>query len=626
MKYLFLLLSFLLIQTAIAQPKLSDQDFSSQYRLARVYEETRDYTNAVRIYVELHKARQDFSEVSDGLFRCYFILKKFPEAEQILRDRMKTEGETFDLLLQLGATLSKEGKKEEALAAFEKANGTDPDMHPFSRATAIAGEMVKATYAEEALAYLKRMRKQNDEDNLFTGEIGSLLFKMGRYEEGTKEYLSLLEKNDNQLVFVQSHLAVITQDSLIRKSVFNTVTSNIDMKAATVPQLRLLAWCYGELKDYRHSYEIMMTLDERSMKSNVSVSGFEVYQFAERARNEGALDVAVMAYDEAIKRLQRTGNDPRREYFMGQAELGSLKVRAQIILAKPHFTKQEIADIVMRFVQYADSKLENDLALEALLRGGEIAFRYGFDLATARSLYGKMLARARGYSERMRDAIFALEEISLAEGNLAGARQHLKKISAELLIRNRAEDEETRKRVIYENSRIDYYEGSFDSAMTKLNMVASDPASDYANDAISLTTLIEENREGNDVALKLFARAELMTLAHEYALCLSAYQSILESLPTASITDDATLRAADLMAILGKPADAVTLLEQMQEKMVTSPLADRAGFRAAEIVEQEMKERSRAQKMYEDFLERYPKSPLGAEARKRARKLRGDSF
>ncbi len=606
---------------------MSDQELSSQFRIARVYEETRDFTNAVRVYSELHKARPDFSEVSDGLFRCYFLLKKFPEAEQILRERITAEGESFDILLQLGRVLSKEGKKSEALAVFEKADKADPEQHPFSRATAISQYMVEATYAEEALEYLKRLRKDSDENYLFTGEIGSLLFKMGRYEEGTKEYLSLLEKNDNQLSLVQSRLAVITQDSLIRRSVFNTVTSNINVKKATIPQLRLLGWCYAELKDYRNSYEVMMTLDERGSSNGVSSSGFEIYIWAERTRNEGALDVAVMAYDEAIKRLQvSVSKSTNFESFLGQAELGALKARAQLVLSKPHPAKQEIVDVVERFVAYAGSKKRDDLSLEALIRAGEIAFRDAFDLKSARSIYEKTLGRVNTYSDKMRDALFALEEISLAEGDLQGARDQLKKISAAISLRKRTDDEETKKRIVFENGRIDYYEGSFDSAAVKFAVVAGDPNSDFANDAIAINALIEENREANDVALKLFARSELATLGHEYAQALSAYQSIRESTPTAPIVDDATLRSADLMVLLGKPADAVALLDQMQEKMATSPLVDRAGFRSAEIVEQELKDKSKAQKMYEDFLERYEKSPLCTEARKRARKLRGDSF
>jgi tetratricopeptide (TPR) repeat protein len=335
-----------------------------------------------------------------------------------------------------------------------------------------------------------------------------------------------------------------------------------------------------------------------------------------------------MAYDEAIKRLRKTTTgDVRGEFFMSQAELGALQTRSQFVLAKEHPEKAELDSLVRRFEAYADSKRQPDLVLLALSRAGEIAFHYSFDLEGAKRIYNKVVVRSSGTSERTREALFSLEEIALAQGKLDTARTELAAISDILAKRNRKEDEESRKRVLFELARIDYYSGDFDTALSKLAIVSADPASDYANDAIGLRSHIEENREaGNESALKLFARAELEVLGRNYPTALSAYQSIRDASPNAPVADDATLRTADLLVQLGNPVDAVHVLEEMQDKMSTSPLADRAGFRAAEIVEKEIKDKPRAQKMYEDFLERYEKSPLCTEARKRARKLRGDSF
>ena len=146
-----------------------------------------------------------------------------------------------------------------------------------------------------------------------------------------------------------------------------------------------------------------------------------------------------------------------------------------------------------------------------------------------------------------------------------------------------------------------------------------------ANDAIGLHSLISENT-GNDPALKLFARAELTSLGNDLNAALSAYRSIPETYPTATIVDESVLRAVELTVLLRKPNDAITLIENMLEKMPTSPLLDKASYREAEITETILKEKAKAQRMYEDFLARFPKSSLSSEARKRARTLRGDSF
>ena len=62
--FFFLLLP---LDALLAQP-ISDHEFAQKFQLARVYEETRDITNAIRVYSELHKARPQSVEISEGLF------------------------------------------------------------------------------------------------------------------------------------------------------------------------------------------------------------------------------------------------------------------------------------------------------------------------------------------------------------------------------------------------------------------------------------------------------------------------------------------------------------------------------------------------------------------------------
>jgi tetratricopeptide (TPR) repeat protein len=594
-------------------------------RLAQISEQGRDYVNAVRLYSELHKERPEYPEVSEGLFRSLFGLKKFDEAEKVVRERITHEGENFDIYISLAQVLAKENKRSDAVEAFMKAEKLGVEFHPYSLTVSISQAMVDVGLTEDALDYLKSSRSKIEEGDLLTGEIGSLLFKIGKYEEGTKEYLSMLAKNESQLGLIQSRISVFTQDSLVRKTILITITQNIEIKNATIPQLRLLAWSFGELKDYPNSYQVILALDEKSSGQNANASGYELFQFAERARTEGSLEVAVAAYEEALKRLKKaTGNDSRRDYFISQTELGALKTKAQLALTRD---TAAVSKAVNEFESFGSENRHTDLSLEAYQRAGDIAFKTLFDLERAHRIYSRMISRSTGTSERTREAFFALEEIALARGDLSNAGDNLGNIEKLLAQRSRPEDADITNRIIYERGRIEYYNGNFDSSFSILTVVASDAASDYANDAIALRTFIEENQEqDNNAALKLYAQADLAVLARDYQKALSALESIRESSPNALVTDDATIRSADLLVKLGKVTDAVTLLETMQDKISASPLNDKAGFRAAEIVEQELRDKPRAQKMYEEFLERYDKSSLSTEARKRARKLRGDTF
>jgi outer membrane protein assembly factor BamD (BamD/ComL family) len=154
-----------------------------------------------------------------------------------------------------------------------------------------------------------------------------------------------------------------------------------------------------------------------------------------------------------------------------------------------------------------------------------------------------------------------------------------------------------------------------------------EPASDYANDAIQLAGVLDEsNKPAHLAALKLFAQAQLAELKRNYAEAQTDYQSIVDGSPRSPLADDAALKLADVLVHVGKPELALQTLETMQEKMTSSPLLDQAAFRAAEIVERELHDPKRAQKMYEDFLVRFQRSNFDGDARERARRLRGDVF
>jgi tetratricopeptide (TPR) repeat protein len=607
---------------------MSDHDFLQQYRLARVYEETRDLGNAIRIYMELHKARPDAADVSESLFRGLYALKRYAEAEALLGERLSSkEPETPDLYLNLARVRSRLNKKSEALDAFSHAVKFAKDVSHYSTSILVAQTMMEVGYQEEALAMLIRQRENSEQPELFTDQIGGLYFKLGKYEEGAKEYLAMLRSNEQDLSLVQQRIAQFTADSSVRRQVIRIVTSHIDIDEASSAELRLLGWCYGELKNYKGALDIYLKLDNLGIKSSsASAGGYELYQFAERIRNEGALDVAVMAYNEAIKRFRKgAATDPQRRYFVSMAELGSLKTKEAYLKSMPEPPHDSLEHLVSDYQNYAQAQVQNDLAFDALLHGGELSFKVLRNYSNAQIIYENVLARSQSYTEKTRDAYFALEEIALAQGDLQAALLRLEVVSDIISRRKRPEDEETKKHILFERGRIDFYNGAFDSCMAKLDSVISDPNSDYANDAIGLHSLISENG-GNNAALKLFAKAELSSLGKDLNAALSAYRSIPETYPSATIADESVLRAVEILIQLKKPNDALAMLATMQEKMTTSPLLDKAAFREAEIVEVYVKDKAKAQRMYEDFLERYPKSPLCTEARKRARTLRGDSF
>ncbi|HYM21182.1 MAG TPA: tetratricopeptide repeat protein [Candidatus Kapabacteria bacterium] len=601
---------------------MTEDEFAQKYKVARVYEETRDLNNALRLYQDLYKIHPERRDVADGYVRTLYALKKFSDAEAILSERLSRESaDAGDLYLLIGKVRAQLGKKTEALDAFTKAADTPGIYDQYISTTNAANAMVDVGYNEEALALLQSHRHNTQEADYYSDKIAELLFKINRYDEGTDEYLALVRANDQWLHQIESRLSAFTIDTNSRRSIIKTVISHIDTNKATVSELQLLGWCYGELKDYWDALDVELIVDR---KSSNTATGIELVRFADRALAEGAYQAAARAYDEATARLRT--NYPNSQILFA-AGLGAIKAKQAYVMQQKPPSTNDLHNLVNSYTTFAAQTPGNDIAMPALIGAAEIELKQLHDPAKAKEIYEQVIARGHSASEPVVATYFSLEETSLEMANIPQARLYLDRLETLLRQHDRPSDAEPMRHIELERGRMDYFEGNFDTALTKLTIVAAISASDFANDAIALKSLIEENREGSsDAAMKVFAKADLLSLGSDIPAALSGFKSIRETFPKAAIADEATLRAADLMVKTNKPADAVALLEEMQEKMTDSPLLDRAAFREAEITERELSMKDKALKLYEDFLARYPKSSFCTEARQRARKLRGDVF
>jgi tetratricopeptide (TPR) repeat protein len=599
---------------------MSPTEYAQKIRLAEVYEETHDEGNAARVYEDLYRANPSDETVFEGLTRSLVYLKRYEEAEKIAKDKLQHDGSLNVLLLyaRLEALMN---KRQDALDAFHKAE-LATNAKDCQSVFPIVYAMMDVSYNQDALELLDRMRKiTGDDADICSSQIAGLYLRLGEFDRASSEFITILKSGEGNVGMVEQRLAQYMTDSLSRQTVLNALETQILAAQQTPATLRLLAWLYSEKKDYADALATIVKLDNMADKSNRGNQGYELLQFADRVRSEGALDVAVKAYDEAISRLKSSDN-ARQSYFISQAELGALKTKELYYLSRPH-SSDSVAQLVTRYEQYAASEQQGDLSLDALVHAGDLAFHELFNFDRATKDYERALTKSNGLNETAQHAAFGLVEVAVAAQNFPLAESRLSAIGQQLERSKPANELAVRDRILFERGRSDYYQLQFDSAVVYLNEVANDASSDYANDAIQLAGLIQDNITSGISRLKIFAKAARDENSHKYALADSEYQSLADNGPLA---DRAAMRSAEMLVKLGRPADGVNVLETMQEKMVTSPLLDDAAFREAEIVERELHDKARAQKMYEDFLAKYPNSIFVIDARERARKLRGDAF
>lgn len=615
------------VRPSYGQPdRLNRSEIEQKLRLAMVYEESHDLQSALRVYGELYHQDSTNEAVFDGFSRTLIGAKRYADALQITKSRLLVD-KGLDVVLQSARLTAMLNDREEALRQFKEAeeslNATE-----CSALFPVVYAMMDVSYNQDAIALLDKMRKlgPGEDADLCSSQIASLYLRLGDYGRAGGELLTLVRQNEGNVGMVEQRLAQYTTDSVSRTAVLGALEKQILSTDQTSGTIRLLAWVYGEEKDYRKALEATLRVDQMADPARNGTAGFELIQFGDRARNEGALDVAVDAYDEAIKRLKAAGNS-RQDYYIAQAELGSLRTREALVTSKES-TPAEITDLLTRYETYGATGAPSEFTSEAYFHAGDIAFHQAFDLDRATKDLENALNRSSMGSPRANDAAFMLVDVAIAGENFPLAENRLKTILSRFAGQAQRPGElNLRMHVLYDRALIDYYQGNFDSAAAKLDLVAEQASSDYANDAIQLQgLLVENNTPAGQAALRLYAKAGLAAQSKKFEEARAAYQSIVETQSSAPLADDAALKAVDMLVRLGKPEEAVRSLETMQEKMAMSPMIDQAIFREAEIVERSLHDKARAQRLYEDLLARFSNSALAPEARERARHLRGDVF
>ncbi|NJB36410.1 tetratricopeptide repeat protein [Croceivirga sp. JEA036] len=172
-----------------------------------------------------------------------------------------------------------------------------------------------------------------------------------------------------------------------------------------------------------------------------------------------------------------------------------------------------------------------------------------------------------------------------------------------------------------------FYKGDFDWALTQLKVLRSSTSQLIANDAMQLSLLISDNtyEDSTQVALKKYARADLLAYQQKTDDAILLLGTILEEHKGQQIEDEALLKQAELLEAKKKFDDARFNYIKIIEFFNDGILADDAHFKLAQLYEQHLNEPDKAMPLYEKIIYNYQDSYYFPQARKHFRRLRGDA-
>ncbi|MCA1751612.1 MAG: tetratricopeptide repeat protein [Cryomorphaceae bacterium] len=603
MKRLYILFTLLIFSAA---PALSQG--TSDEQLAAYYFESGEFEKARLYYEKLYDTNPGSANFT-ALFQSLTELKEYKDAEKLVKKHMKRFKSNI-YYIDLGGLYELTGDDKEASKAYQEAI----DNLPASQGMIIrtANEFIRRNKLELALETYKEGKKMLDGKYPFSYEIASLYGTMGDKERMISEYLDLISFNTAYLQTVQNALnrsmdlnEENDETDFLRKELLRRVQK--DPGETTFAEM--LTWLFLQKRDFNSAYVQLKAIDKR-----LNEDGQRVLNLATLSMNNGAYEVASKCYKYVAEKgrdnnyyvyarageLRADFETSRRNYPVDTAELKGLRERYESAIAELGNQRES----VNMFRQKA--KLEgfylNDM-LAATITLNEVLDMPGLPSQTRAEIKLELaeILVARDY---IWDASLLASQVDKA------FKQDLIGFEAKLL-----------------NARISYYVGDFEWAQAQLDVLKGSTSKLISNDAMRLSLLITDNLNLDTILDPMikFARADLMTLQNRFAEAEATLDSITSLYPYHSITDDVLMQKGKIAEAKGNIEGAIEYYGRVTSEHYFDIVADDALFRMAELYEEKLDDETNAGELYRTLITDFPGSLFVVEARKRLRRIRGDS-
>jgi tetratricopeptide (TPR) repeat protein len=180
----------------------------------------------------------------------------------------------------------------------------------------------------------------------------------------------------------------------------------------------------------------------------------------------------------------------------------------------------------------------------------------------------------------------------------------------------------------FKAAKTSYYKGDFDWAETQLKVLKSSTSQLTANDALDLQLLISDHIASDSLhtALKLYAKAELLSLQKKSTEAIGVLETILENHKTDPIIDQTLFVQARLYESEKMYSKAEANYARIITDYKDDILVDDAYFYLAELYRLQLNQIEKAKLNYETIIFNHEDSIHFVDARKQYRILRGDTI
>lgn len=577
-------------------------------QLAAQYYQNKEYDKAVVYYEKLYN-KKPIALYYNYYLDCLLQLKDFKTAEKVVKKQIKKNEKLLNYVVDLGYVYAVSGDEAKAKEQYKSALNQLVDQQQVFE---LAKAFINVKQYDYAIEAYEKGRKFSKGSYPYNFEIAQVYELKGDLQSAISEYLDVLLLSDNYLESVQNALQPSFGENTNQKK-NDLIKAELIKRIQKYPEknvfTELLIWMFMQQRDFESAFTQAKALDKR-----LKEDGKRMMDLGVTCVSNDKLEVALKCYEYVLSK----GKD---NYYYVQARMEQLNVMNKKIILQGNFKPGELRELEKNYLATLNElgKYSGTVIIMKNLAHLEAFYLNNLDTA---SIILEEAINMPGVSEtNQAECKLEMADILLMTGEIWDASLYYSQVEKAF------KDDPIGHEAKFRNARLSYYIGDFKWAQSQLMVLKGATTKLIANDAMELSLMISDNLAMDSVgtALQLFARVQLLCFRNQDSLALLTLDSITKQFPGHALADDIVYQRYKIKMRQGKTEDAVKYLQEIVDNYSYDLLADDALFYLGEIYENRLNDLEKAKAYYEKLLLEHPDSLYSVEARKRFRKLRGDS-
>ncbi len=590
MRFFFILLVFISVNV-----------FSQDDIFAKDYFENGEYEKALLEYKKLYAKSPTNTIYIFQLINTYQQLEKYNEAEQFLMKLLEKNNYPA-FLVELGYNYQLKNNLEKANEYYSKALASlDINVNNVFN---VARSFQSHSLLNETLAAYEKATIIKPDLN-FNLQMAQIYGEQGDIEKMFNSYMDFVQNNEVALNNIKRAINDFVSEDPNNESniILKKIILKKDQQEPNILWNDMLSWLFIQQRDFGKAF-----IQEKAIFNRKPESLLRIVELYNIAMNEDDNEVA----KEILNYLINTAQDLET---LINAHYNLLQIETKESLPKDY---QKInTEYLALFNEYGTFSQTLDL---------QIAYAHFL------AFYLNQTEQATTFLEKslnlplndLQKAQIKLElgDIYVLKEEFNTALLYYTQIQRSL--KNSTISQEARFKV----AKTSYYKGDFNWAESQLKILKASTSQLIANDALDLKLLISDNKyeDSLHVALKLFAKADLMSFQNKNDEAISLLDTILKNHKTESIVPQALYKQAQLFEKKKEYIKAEDNYSNILTNYKDGILVDDVSFALANLYTTYLYEPEKAKALYEDIVFNHADSIYFIEARKKYRALRGDAI